>query len=704
MKTNSELDFAWQFIESTDTSLFLTGKAGTGKTTFLKELKQKCRKRMVVLAPTGIAAINAGGVTIHSFFQLPFSPFIPESSFKSGDAKYKFQYRKEHIKIIRSLDLIVIDEISMVRADLMDAVDNVLRKFKDHDKPFGGVQLLMIGDLQQLPPVVKEEEWDLLRNYYDSMYFFSSKALRKIQYFIIELKQVYRQNDAAFLDILNKIRENRCDTATLEILNRRYIPDFKPDKSDSYIRLTTHNSSAQEINRRELDRIDSRAFTYKANISGKFPVFAYPADSELTLKKGAQIMFLKNGESDGERYYNGMLGKIIDLGKDKIIVESNDSGKRFELCTETWTNARYVLDEKSKEIVEEIEGTFRQYPVRLAWAITIHKSQGLTFEHAVIDANAAFAHGQTYVALSRCKSLEGLVLSSKINTSSIITDRTVDNYIQNAREHSPDNELLEILKRNYFLNMLNDLFSFREIEYSLKRTTRIIDEFLYSTYPELLKRFKEAELTLHDKVIKVSELFSIQYTRLVTGSENYGTDKTLYGRIEKGTDYFMENIKPLTDLIESGNIDIDSQETEKKYTESLIELEDNITSKLTLLNYVLRNGFNANGYVSQKAIVSITANNRTRKTSKQTSAKVRVISDDVKNTILYEKLSEWRRIKAAAMKVPAYTILQQKAIIGIANAKPLTEKALLAIPYVGKKTVEKYAGEILALTGNTEDS
>lgn len=698
MKTNRELELAWQFIENTDTSLFLTGKAGTGKTTFLKELKEKCSKRMVVLAPTGIAAINAGGVTIHSFFQLPFSPFIPEESFRTDNAKYKFQYRKEHIKIIRSLDLIVIDEISMVRADLMDAIDSVLRKFKDREKPFGGVQLLMIGDLQQLPPVVKEDEWEILRNYYNTMYFFSSHALKSTNYFIIELKEVYRQNDIAFLEILNKIRENRCDQQTLDLLNKRYIPDFKPDENEGYIRLTTHNSSAQQINSEELKKICSREYTYRAEIIGRFPAFAYPADEELILKKGAQIMFLKNGESDGERYYNGMLGKITDLGQDRIIVESNDTGIRFELEKGEWSNAKYVINEKTKEIVEEIEGVFRQYPVRLAWAITIHKSQGLTFEHAVIDAASAFAHGQTYVALSRCKTLEGLVLSSRLNAGAIITDRTVDNYIQKAREHSPNGDILNSLKKTYYLNLLNDLFSFSTIENSVRRTTRIIDEFLYKTYPELLKEFKNAEQAFNEKVVRISGIFRIQYTRILTNSLNYQTDSILEERIRKGTLYFAENTRPLLKLIENGNIDIDNKETEKKYTESISELGYNLVIKLSLLEYIHNSGFSINKYINKKAVLSISTNEDFKKKGKQTrTKKPSIISTDIRNTALYEKLSKWRREKANSMKVPAYTILQQKALIGIANNSPKNINELLKIAYVGKKTADKFGYEIIEI-------
>ncbi len=394
MEQNSELALAWQFIENTGTHLFLTGKAGTGKTTFLRKLKRESPKRMVVIAPTGIAAINAGGVTIHSFFQIPFAPYVPESSFSTnGQATYRFRFGKEKINIIRSMDLLVIDEISMVRADLLDAVDEMLRRYRDRHKPFGGVQLLMIGDLQQLAPVVKDEEWQMLKKYYDTPYFFSSRALKQTEYCTIELKTVYRQSDRAFLDLLNRIRENHCDPQVLEALNRRYLPDFQPRKEEGYIRLVTHNYQAQRINNYELEQLPGRSYAFRATIDGKFPEYSYPTDELLELKKGAQVMFVKNDSSGEHRYYNGMIGEVTDLSADSIEVRAKDSTATFLLQEEEWANAKYVLDEESKEIVEDIEGTFRQFPLKLAWAITIHKSQGLTFERAIIDASSSFAHG-----------------------------------------------------------------------------------------------------------------------------------------------------------------------------------------------------------------------------------------------------------------------------------------------------------------------
>ena len=428
MENNPELQLAWQFIENTGTHLFLTGKAGTGKTTFLKRLREHTPKRMVVLAPTGIAAINAGGVTIHSFFQLSFAPFVPETTFNSAQMHYRFS--KEKRNIIRSMDLLVIDEISMVRADLLDAVDAALRRYRDREKPFGGVQLLMIGDLQQLAPVVKDSEWELLKNHYETPYFFASRALRETVYMTIELKKVYRQSDTFFLSLLNKIRENKADDEVLNELNRRYQPGFHPRKEEGYIRLTTHNYQAQQVNDRELASLSGKAYHFRAEIEGDFPEYSYPADELLTIKEGAQIMFLKNDPSSEKRYYNGMIGEVVTVNDAGIIVRGKGNKSEFQLLPEEWGNYKYVLNEETKEITEVIEGTFRQYPIRLAWAITIHKSQGLTFERAIIDARNSFAHGQTYVALSRCTSLEGLVLKSKISSRDIFIRKEIVEFSQ----------------------------------------------------------------------------------------------------------------------------------------------------------------------------------------------------------------------------------------------------------------------------------
>ena len=613
MEQNSELALAWQFIENTGTHLFLTGKAGTGKTTFLRRLKQESPKRMVVLAPTGIAAIYAGVVTIHSFFQIPFAPYVPESSF-STNATYRFRFGKEKINIIRSMDLLVIDEISMVRADLLDAVDEMLRRYRDHHKPFGGVQLLMIGDLQQLAPVVKEEEWQMLKKYYDTPYFFSSLALKQTEYCTIELKTVYRQNDGVFLDLLNRIRENHCDSQVLEALNRRCLPGFQPrkevvffcGKEEGYIRLVTHNYQAQLINNYELEQLPGRSYAFRATIDGKFPEYSYPTDEVLELKKGAQVMFVKNDSSGEHRYYNGMIGEVTAVSASSIEVRAKDSGEDFLLQEEEWANAKYVLDEESKEIVEDIEGTFRQFPLKLAWAITIHKSQGLTFERAIIDASSSFAHGQTYVALSRCKTLEGLVLSAPLSARAVISDREVDRFTETARRNEPDEQRFHSLQRAYFHELLTGLFDFQPLEQVLQHYVRLIDEHLYKLYPNQLTAYKEEMERFREKVIKVAQKFGMQYNRLIDAAQNYATDKTLQERIVAGAKYFKKEMEPqYLALIGDHVLATDNKELKKQLSKAKEELNTIFLQKDDLLAYVIENGFHTADFIRQKAVLSI---------------------------------------------------------------------------------------------------
>ena len=718
MEQNSELALAWQFIENTGTHLFLTGKAGTGKTTFLRKLKRESPKRMVVIAPTGIAAINAGGVTIHSFFQIPFAPYVPESSFTTnGQATYRFRFGKEKINIIRSMDLLVIDEISMVRADLLDAVDEMLRRYRDRHKPFGGVQLLMIGDLQQLAPVVKDEEWQMLKKYYDTPYFFSSRALKQTEYCTIELKTVYRQSDGAFLDLLNRIRENHCDPQVLEALNRRYLPDFQPRKEEGYIRLVTHNYQAQRINNYELEQLPGRSYAFRATIDGKFPEYSYPTDELLELKKGAQVMFVKNDSSGEHRYYNGMIGEVTDLSADSIEVRAKDSTATFLLQEEEWANAKYVLDEESKEIVEDIEGTFRQFPLKLAWAITIHKSQGLTFERAIIDASSSFAHGQTYVALSRCKTLEGLVLSAPLSAKVVISDRAVDRFTEEARRNEPDEDRFHSLQRTYFHELLSGLFDFRPLEQSLQRYVRLIDEHLYKLYPKQLAAYKAEAERFHEKVVIVAQKFGMQYNRLIDAAQNYATDETLQERIAAGAGYFKKEMEPqYLVLIKERVLATDNKELKKQLNTAKEELNTLFLLKDDLLAYVIAHGFRTAEYLRQKAILSIgdsalsgkedlkrrglldavEKNIRERKKKESAIPAVQVPSD-VLHPELYDRLVAWRNSEASRLGLPVYTVIQQKAILGISNLLPTDKAMLVRIPYFGKKGVEKYEDIILEM-------
>ena len=697
MEENHEIELAWQVIENTGTHLFLTGKAGTGKTTFLRRLKELTPKRMVVVAPTGIAAINAGGVTIHSFFQLNFAPYIPESTFNSAQQGFH-KFGKEKINIIRSMDLLVIDEISMVRADQLDAIDAVLRRYRDRSKPFGGVQLLMIGDLQQLAPVVKEEDWSLLSSYYDTAFFFGSHSLKETEYITIELKKVYRQSDTEFVGLLNKIREKEADDAVLEELNKRYLPGFRPREEEGYIRLTTHNYQAQQYNDRQLLSLSGRAFSFQAKVEGTFPESAYPADEMLTVKEGAQIMFIKNDSSGEHRYYNGMIGLVTAVSKDGIRVKGNGESQDFLLETEEWTNSKYSLNPQTKEITEEVEGTFRQYPIRLAWAITIHKSQGLTFERAIIDANASFAHGQVYVALSRCKSLQGLVLSSPLRRESIISDDTIDEFTRNAGEMTPDKHKLALLRQHYFYELLCEQFDFHPIEQHFLRLLRLLDEHLYRLYPKLLERYKTTADLYKMQIMKVADTFKLQYSALLMGAEDYTANPKLNERVMAGAHYFRQHLEDLlTPLITSTKVETDNKELKKKFSEAADAMKTALHVKLGTLCYTEKEGFSVSAFLKQKAVLTLSvsggeaASSSGRSERKSRTAEKIEVPTDILHPELYKQLIAWRNSEAV------YAIIQQKAILGIVNLLPNDAASLIRIPYFGKRGAEKYGDALLEM-------
>jgi ATP-dependent exoDNAse (exonuclease V), alpha subunit - helicase superfamily I member len=385
---NKELELAWEYVQKTKVNIFLTGRAGTGKTTFLKRLIKESPKNHIVVAPTGVAALNASGVTIHSFFQLPFGVTLPEYVRKEGDSGVeRFRFNRAKISIIRSLELIIIDEISMVRADMLDAIDAVLKRIRHSTKPFGGVQMLMIGDVQQLAPVAKEDEWNILKEHYNSTFFFESKALKESGYVYIELKRIYRQTEGEFINLLEKVRTNSLNSNDLSQINKRYLENFSPNKEEGYITLCTHNNSAQQINEVKMQEINAPTYTFTAEVSGDFPEYMFPTNKFLSLKKGAQVMFTKNDISPDKKFVNGTIGIITNISKESIEVEPLDNqGETIFVEQQEWENQTYDINPETKEITSKIIGMFKQYPLKLAWAITIHKSQGLTFDKAIIDA------------------------------------------------------------------------------------------------------------------------------------------------------------------------------------------------------------------------------------------------------------------------------------------------------------------------------
>ncbi|MDH6534857.1 helicase [Parabacteroides sp. 52] len=708
MQMDAQSGLALKFIQNTGTHLFLTGKAGTGKTTFLKKLKALSPKRMIVTAPTGVAAINAGGVTIHSFFQLPFGPYLPAAGDLSDRQNRSFTHKfsRDKINIIKSMDLLVIDEISMVRADLLDAISDVLRRYRDKNKPFGGVQLLLIGDLQQLAPVAKEEEWSLLKQYYASPYFFDSKALMESNYFSIELTHVYRQNDGDFLQLLNKIRDNQPDEETIQRLNERYIPDFAPDDKEGYITLTTHNYQAQHLNTHKLTALPGETYTFMADIVNDFPAYSYPTDEKLVLKTGAQVMFVKNDSSGERKYYNGKIGKIVFINSQKIIV-SDEFGQDITVNKETWQNVKYTINEETKEITETIIGSFSQYPLKTAWAITIHKSQGLTFERAIIDAASAFSHGQVYVALSRCKTLDGLVLNSRLTRNALVSDNRIEQYTSSLEQRKAKDDYLLQAQQQYYLKLVIELFDFEMIQQRLQYAAHLVYTHLNRLYPEWAGRYVNCRDNFRSEITEIGVRFQQQLKRMILESADYELDTHIKDRIEKGTAYFLEKMEDYAATLMKGtHAEIDNKENRKLITLAVKNLSEELMLKLLTLR-ACRKGFSVSTYLSAKAKAHIEPDTPVKKkTGAKTTRAPKATKeqdvpadsyDDIKNPQLYEALRQWRNEQARQKGLPVYTILQQKALIGISNLMPRTSREFLCISGVGKKVWENYGEELQAL-------
>jgi hypothetical protein len=474
--TNHSFALAANFVNQTNLSVFLTGKAGTGKTTFLRYIKATTFKKAAIVAPTGVAAINAGGVTMHSFFGLPFGPYIPvlqggwDSHAVNKHSLFK-NLKLSSVKrtLIQELELLIIDEVSMVRADMLDAVDAILRHYRHQpNQAFGGVQVLFIGDLFQLPPVANPADWELLRPYYKSPFFFDAQVLADAPPLFIELKKIYRQNDADFIHVLNNVRNNCVAKADLDLLHQYYRPGYEPPADEHYITLTTHNAKADGTNQQQLQKLPGKLHSFNAEIKGDFSDKAYPAEPQLQLKEGAQIMFIKNDKGEARRYYNGKIATVSKIAEGKIAVQFPGEPDELFLEKETWKSIRYTYDKEKDNVDEEELGSFTQYPIRLAWAITIHKSQGLTFERAVVDAGASFAPGQVYVALSRLTSLSGLVLHSRINPATITSDERVLAFSASAMEETHLQQLLKKEQEQFVGQMLVKSFDWSKLTMALQ--------------------------------------------------------------------------------------------------------------------------------------------------------------------------------------------------------------------------------------------
>jgi hypothetical protein len=682
---NEIFDLAYRFVTETNENIFLTGKAGTGKTTFLKYLKDNSTKNIIVAAPTGVAAINAGGVTLHSLFQLPFHPFLPTKNSRE-ELLAKIRHNRQRQQLLRKMELLVIDEISMVRCDVMDAIDTILKHVRrNYHLPFGGVQLLCIGDLHQLPPVAENHEWNILNEYYESPFFFDSLAVKEQSPLLIELDKIYRQKEESFVRLLNKVRNNHMNADDFEDLHLRYHPTFRPERDEKYITLTSHNKQADQINEQELYKLDAASFTYEATVENDFPENMYPVEFELNLKEGAQVMFLKN-DLVQKRYYNGKIGVVKLLSKDKIIVDCD--GTEIEVGKETWENSRYSLNRADGKLEQETLGTFTQYPLRLAWAITIHKSQGLTFEKVMIDAGAAFSSGQVYVALSRCTSLAGIVLLSKIEPTAIHSNENVIKGQQSLAYKGSLADRFAGARQLFTQQLLEDIFSFGEIGPAIDQTAFQINQHGdklndgAGTWIENLRQHVAA-----DKEVGLKFIGHISF--LMKDEAVIENNAALQKRISDAANHFVPKLEAYLRELKAHPLNTEHKETATPVNECLNELVLSLYNSLFFMRYC-KQPFSVTGFLQHKLKYVQQRFNITCYAVETADAKL-----DLNNAELYDTLKRWRNMVCSESGQPIYMVANQASLQEICTYLPRNKKDLMQISGFGKTKAEKYGEEIL---------
>jgi hypothetical protein len=686
--TNKELALASEFVENTSRNIFLTGKAGTGKTTFLHYIKKNTKKRLAIVAPTGVAAINARGVTIHSFFQIPFGPITPD---ENGRLMLNQNIRSTKISIMKSLDLLIIDEVSMVRADLLDAIDATLRRYKSRFRPFGGVQLILIGDVQQLPPVTKNDEWQLLAPYYPTPYFFSSKAYNEANFINIELRKIYRQENEDFLNILEKIRNDDADESVLSKLNQRFQPDFMSENEEGFITLTTHNDKAEKINAAKLEKIPVKSKSYRAKVKDNFPEYSYPTPLNLALKVGAQVMFVKNDSSPGKRYYNGKIGIVKSLSDDSVWVADDDNSEPIEVSTETWDNIQYSINPENKNLEEELLGTFVQIPLKLAWAITIHKSQGLTFDKVIIDAQFAFAHGQTYVALSRCRTLDGIILKSKISQSAIINDKKVMIFNDKVRENLPDDNELLNSKKEFQIQLIKEIFDFKPLIYPINNILSVYEKNQKNIKGNVnesilqIKFFVENELTpVTEKFIKFVESNNPQLLPV----EN----QNIINKASKAIDYYSSQTdNMISSKFEEFSYSTENKEIKKDIEKQIKRIEDFIDQKKYCLNG-LANNFDLQLYMDLRAKAAIEKDTIKTKPKRKKTEKMNTDHPE-----LLKLLREYRGEISTKENIDPFAVFPQFALFEMCEKLPVSRYQLKQINGIGKVRLNKYGENIISI-------
>ena len=698
---NKKLEFVEELVQFTDSHIFLTGKAGTGKTTFLRNLQTKSVKRMVIVAPTGVAAINAGGQTIHSFFQLPFGPQLPDdaqqpNAWKSnGNAAARSlaaQFQKINrtkLKIMRSLELLVIDEISMVRADVLDAIDAVLRRARRSSKAFGGVQLLMIGDVHQLAPVAKQEEWEILSPYYHTPYFFGSHVLQNAPYLCVELEHIYRQHDNDFITLLNKVRNNQIDAQCLNLLNSRYRPNFVPNDDEGYITLTTHNFQADEINESKLAAIDGKTLNFKAIIDGTFPENNYPTKENLELKIGAQVMFVKNDPGQEKSYYNGKIGRLVGYDAENKTLSVLCGNETITVPRVKWENFEYSINPENNEIEEKEIGSFAQIPLRLAWAITIHKSQGLTFDRLIVDAGKAFAHGQVYVALSRSTSLEGLVLKTRVSSSALINDSSVDQFVNQLPELEPNEQKVNALRHQYEFDSMMELFDFEGIYRDFGRISKVIltNDTLFES--PMIQAFSERRTRILEELCNVAGKFESQIRNLHASSPSCEQNQPLQERVVKAVAYFKEHLQSITDGVFDLPFKTDNKAINEQINEGLKVLREDIDLKISCLN-ACKEGFNVKTYRKTKSVQGL-------ESEKQPKKAITLQDNTMDNDPLYKTLVAWRKFMADELNVAAFQIAPNQLLKAIAKQKPVNRFELKLVKGMGTQRTKLYGEAIIRM-------
>ena len=690
---------AANFISYSNYPVFLTGKAGTGKTTFLKHIQQHSKKNSVIVAPTGVAAINAGGTTIHSFFQLPFAPFIPISKgWGQGGAldKHgllsKLRLSSERKELMQQLELLIIDEISMVRCDVLDAIDTVMRHVRNcPGKPFGGVQVLYIGDLYQLPPVVKETEWRFLQQCYENPYFFCSRAITENPPVYIELKKVYRQADEHFIRLLNNVRNNNMTRADLDLLHSRYFPGFSTPKEDNYITLTTHNSKADEINRIALAELPGKTSSFNAIVEGEFQEKWFPADEVLHVKAGAQVMFLKNDSEKNRRYYNGKIALVESVDEEKIRVsfKTGTETSYIDVKKETWRNIQYKIDKRSNSVEEKELGSFTQYPLKLAWAITIHKSQGLTFEKAIIDAGQAFAPGQVYVALSRCTSLEGIVLHSRITEKSLTSDEQIVRFCLQQQEKTDPEALLQKARVLYLQDTICQLFDFNEtlaLLDALHAFTKENEAFAKNTGDW----FENTGLQLTRVSAHGNKFISVLQQMFSEGLLPESSDM-INQRLVKAGCWFLDALSSIKKLILQSPAVTDNRQLSLDYDSRLKKLWDNISWKMHQLESIGETGFSMEKFRIHKASYKSAGPDIYSYSGKS------VYAPATAHPELFIMLKDKRSELAREKNQPLFMVCGTLSLEQMANHLPQSLQQMEKISGFGKVKLKQYGNEFLQL-------